>query len=146
MIRYTHRVIYGSISSSNDIDQACSLALLTEPYHLLTLSDDDTSILLFLIIPIVKQILFWIYFLSNWWNPPFKGDFLSIQLQCTQWSDTAGDPIYTTYTYRWDGDQYGSYLVFKWLNMCFTASFSWLILNQKMGLVKMIPIKPQNLE
>ena len=55
-------------------------------YHLLTLSDNDTFIFIILIFPIHRPILFSNYFLSNWWNPPFKGGFLSIWMQRTQWS------------------------------------------------------------
>ena len=39
-----------------------------------------------------------------------------------------------------------SYVVFKWLKMCFTVPSSWSILNKKTGRVKVIPMKSENEE
>ena len=38
-----------------------------------------------------------------------------------------------------------SYIVFKWIKMCFTVPSLWLISNKKTGRVKVIPINPQNI-
>ena len=46
----------------------------------------DTFIFVILIFPIHGPILFWNYFLSNWWIQPLEGGFLSIRVRCTRWS------------------------------------------------------------